>query len=534
MINDKHDGGSTGRKAPVTPSREGRSFPFHPFLLAAASVLALFANNMKEAALVDILPSLGAVLGFALVVVLVLGALFRGFGPRTALLASIVVIGSLFYARLHFWTNQSLGGGLPYGLFLLGFFLVLGVAFVLVARTHRDLRLPHTVLNGIALIMVASPLAQVAWYKWHHARPGLVAEAGNERPAKTDDRPDIYYLIFDRYASPATLQRYYGFDDTPIVDFLQAEGFYVAPGSHANYLKTAHSIASTFQMDYLDFLADEEGHRSSDWQAIYGLLGEHRVARFLKSAGYRYAQVGSWWSPTQANAYADFNPRFGFREFDSIYVRDRALAPILGMVAPESSYARSLQWDSGQCQRVRWQIEQIKKAADGTEPTFVFGHLLLPHEPYVFDPDGNCLTEEQSRARGTRQGYLEQVQYANKVIRDLVTSLRGRDSKPPVINIQADECPFPETDVGDKRMWQDATRDELQIKMGILNAYYFPDGDYSLLYPTITPVNSFRMLFDKYFDAGLARLPDKMIGFPHVFRLYDFFDMTGAVRDIVD
>jgi hypothetical protein len=83
-------------------------------------------------------------------------------------------------------------------------------------------------------------------------------------------------------------------------------------------------------------------------------------------------------------------------------------------------------------------------------------------------------------------------------------------------------------------MWQDATRDELQIKMGILNAYYFPDGDYSLLYPTITPVNSFRMLFDKYFDAGLARLPDKMIGFPHVFRIYEFFDMTGAVRDIVD
>ena len=533
-MKNRHDGDSAGARSRSTGRGVGRTFPFHPFLLAAASVLALFANNVKEAALVDVLPVLGVVLGFTLAVFLVLGLLFRGFGARTALLASIVVIGCLYYARMHFWLNQSLGGGLPYGLFLVALFLGLGVAFVLVASTRRDLRLPHTILNGIALIMLLGPVAQVAWYKWQNARPGLVAANADEAPAVVGERPDIYYLIFDRYASARTLDRYYGFDNTQLTSFLEDKGFYVAPGSHANYLKTAPSIASTFQMDYLDFLADTDGHRSSDWQAIYQLLGEHRVARFLKSAGYRYAQIGSWWSPTQVNPYADANPLYGFREFDGIYVRDRALAPLLGLVAPKSSYARNLQWDAGQCQRVRWQIEQIKKAADDPKPTFVFGHLLLPHEPYVFDAEGHCLTEQESRERGTRRGYVEQVRYANKVIRDLVTTLQAKKGPRPVIIIQADEGPFPETDVGDTRSWRDATYDELQIKMGILNAYYFPDHDYRLLYPTITPVNSFRMLFDKYFNADLKRLPDRMIGFPNVFRLYEFFDMTDAVRGVTD
>jgi hypothetical protein len=42
-----------------------------------------------------------------------------------------------------------------------------------------------------------------------------------------------------------------------------------------------------------------------------------------------------------------------------------------------------------------------------------------------------------------------------------------------------------------------------------LNAYYFPDQDYRALYPSITPVNSFRVVFNQYFDADVELLEDK-------------------------
>ncbi|WP_191060951.1 sulfatase-like hydrolase/transferase [Geminicoccus harenae] len=521
---------------PANQARSARNrdgWPLHPFLLALASVLGLYALNVKEAALVEILPALGMALGFAILVVLVLGLLFRSFGARTAILSSIVLIGCLFTIRLAFWVNQ-VTGGIPMVPFMAGFVLILAVAFVAVARARRDLRLPHSILNGIALVLVVTPIWQAASYKWEHGRPGLKAPAPEEVAVPAAVQPDIYYLVFDRYASAAVMERYFGLDDTPLEAFLEEHGFYVARGSHANYLKTGHSLASTFQMDYLDFLADEEGQRSSDWQPIVGMLRDHRVARFLKSAGYRYAQIGAWWGPTQANDYAEFNPRFGFGEFTAMYLRDRVVNPVMRLVAPDSLYTRTMQWDAGQCQRVPWQIEQIKQAADGTAPTFVFGHVLLPHEPFVFDADGNCLSREQSDARGRVQGYVEQVRYAGKVIRDLVTALQQREGPPPIIIIQADEGPFPETDVGHIRSWREATHDELQIKMGILNAYYFPDGDYDLLYPTITPVNSFRMLFNKYFGSDLERLPDRIYAFPDIFRLYDFFDVTDVVRQFHD
>jgi hypothetical protein len=47
-------------------------------------------------------------------------------------------------------------------------------------------------------------------------------------------------------------------------------------------------------------------------------------------------------------------------------------------------------------------------------------------------------------------------------------------------------------------------------EMTILNAYYLPDAQgRSRLYPSISPVNSFRVIFNAYFGADLPLLPDK-------------------------
>ena len=46
----------------------------------------------------------------------------------------------------------------------------------------------------------------------------------------------------------------------------------------------------------------------------------------------------------------------------------------------------------------------------------------------------------------------------------------------------------------------------------ILNAYYFPREDYDLLYETISPINSFRIVFNLYFDADYELLEDESRG----------------------
>lgn len=62
----------------------------------------------------------------------------------------------------------------------------------------------------------------------------------------------------------------------------------------------------------------------------------------------------------------------------------------------------------------------------------------------------------------------------------------------------------------------------------ILNSYYLPGCDYSQLYDSITPVNTFRMVLNHYFGTDYEILEDRSYfsGQQH----YNFIDVTEEVN----
>lgn len=60
--------------------------------------------------------------------------------------------------------------------------------------------------------------------------------------------------------------------------------------------------------------------------------------------------------------------------------------------------------------------------------------------------------------------------------------------------------------------------------MKILNAYYLPEGEG--LYPSISPVNSFRLVFNTYFQADYSLLDDRSY-FSSYNTPYDFQEITN-------
>jgi hypothetical protein len=64
--------------------------------------------------------------------------------------------------------------------------------------------------------------------------------------------------------------------------------------------------------------------------------------------------------------------------------------------------------------------------------------------------------------------------------------------------------------------------------MGILSAFHVPPAVRERLYPYISPVNTFRVLLDAQFGAGLAPLPDRSY-FSYYDDPYRFEDMTGRL-----
>ena len=73
---------------------------------------------------------------------------------------------------------------------------------------------------------------------------------------------------------------------------------------------------------------------------------------------------------------------------------------------------------------------------------------------------------------------------------------------PPIIIIQGDHGTALNTNL------DNVSEDQFHIRMDILNAYYLPDGGDKVLYQLITPVNSFRKIFNFYFGTNYETLED--------------------------
>jgi hypothetical protein len=517
----------------MSPSRprhrrrqEKRPLVLHPFLLAAFPVLYIYASNIEYAVpLPDVLPWLVGFVAGAGVAMLIAWIALRGDALRAGLLATALVVLFFTYGQIFIRVEGFTMGGVEIGrhLYLLpvwGALAVLGV--VAAVRAGRHTALLTKGLNVAAAVLVLSNLATIGWYKLRSGSdvpPTLAQEERNLGvPASPDaeGKPDIYYVILDRYGGEVALRGQFGFDNRPFLDSLEDRGFYVASESTANYQKTAHSLASSLNMEFLNGL--DGGGTPDNWGPIYGLLQNHEVGAFLRSKGYRYVHIGSRWRPTAANPQADMNMKFkgDLSEFSSALLESTVLPAFGGAIE---------RLDERQREYLRpfFQFEKLAETRELGGPTFVFAHILLPHEPYLFDRHGGFVSREAQRSRTFRQNYIEQLLFTNqKVLEAVDRLLEGPEESRPVIIIQADEGPFSED-------W-DTRPDQIKQKFSILNAFHLPGVEKPGLYPSITPVNTFRLLFDLYFDADLELLPDDNYVFPDLKHLYSFTRVTETVQ----
>jgi hypothetical protein len=340
-------------------------------------------------------------------------------------------------------------------------------------------------------------------------------------------RPDIYYIIFDRYGSRQTLQAE-GIDNEQAYRYLAEKGFYVAEQSRANYIKTVLSLAASLNLDYLDDLPRAYGRESASWAPIYERVRNHRVNAFLSQQGYQTFHLGSWYWPTRENPHATRNINY----YDTVpqplvaMLHNVLFEPVQRAVDSPLVDDRRQQW-----RRVLRQVDDVVALAPGAGPKFVFLHVLVPHPPYVFDRDGSYVPLEVENRRTLDENYGNQVHAANGLIRRLVDGILVRSPSPPVILIQGDEGPYPQGTESDSYEWSQASAATLRQRAGILNAYYLPGGHGNALYPEISPVNSFRVIFNEYFGTHLPLLPDRTMRHESGARPLAFDDVTPVVTE---
>ena len=353
--------------------------------------------------------------------------------------------------------------------------------------------------------------------------------------AEPAEKPDVYYIIFDRYARQDMLQTIYGHDNSAFLADLEARGFVVPRNVYANYQRTASSIVSSLNFDYLDKLQTPETETSSDWVPLYNLFQDFRAARVFKSMGYETHFFGTWWEPTRRVSGVDQNHNF--------YEMPEALRVIYeySLIVDVARLVGVRQLDPlwWQCQRSKKMFDGLAGIAQNPAPTFTFAHFLIPHPPFVTHETGRCMDIAEAAGRSRAQNYTGQLRYTNERILQFVDQLLAKPGPKPIILLQSDEGPWPQQYAGEEvdRMGRDVTGVKwltiedglLREKMAIFAAYYVPQSVRTQINDRSSPVNTFRHLLKGAFNVPIDPLPEKNMIFESSGLPYKFHDVTNRL-----
>lgn len=511
-------------------------WPLAPFLAGLNLFIPYAAGNIAQLEPYEIGVVAAVVLGFVLALTLLLRRVV-GSWPRAAMCGTTVLyvlfllppaIAKPGEAGVLGWLVMLSAIGLT------GFFIVQS------RRSGSDYRLANIVVNSLLIGLLVVPTMAIAQFSYGAlgSRPAPNALFPDiPSTGKAADGPDIWHFVFDRYAGAETLRDVYGYDNEPFLAALRSRGFSVADAAAANYQRTAHSLASTLNFDFLDVFAAQDAMMQDDLLPLYRSIRNNRVTRFLQAQDYRLIHFGPWWEPTRRSDLADTHVNYlDMPDFLRLTLERSIVSHVAAATGMMPGDGRS-----DQCRRVQFQfdaLEQLAREDKVSGRKQVFAHLLLPHPPFIVKADGACKSLAEARALSRIENYVAQVTYANQRILALLDEIAA-SGRPAVVIVQADEGPWPEALAGDEASlgldtsnadWATASDKQLHEKMFILLAVKgIAPGDLPLD-PRATPVNLYRQIFARYFGSALPLLPDRSFLFKDRSHPYQFIDVTDRLH----
>lgn len=394
------------------------------------------------------------------------------------------------------------------------------VIYKAITRKEQRIHTAATFLFLAAVIAFLIPTVRII-RSWGEIRTVLsenLSRGGIDMELTPDnnlEKPDVYYIFLDGYGREDILEEFYNYDNSYFLKELEGQGFYIAKRSRSNYSNTVTSLASSINMNYVDDIAEIPSDDILCRKVLAQSINSNEIMRIFRNLGYQFIAFSTGFTTTEitnADLYLQ-SEEIGLNPFESLLIRNSILLPIFDI----SSFIRipfEYPGYSGHRERISFTLDQLRLLTVEAGPKFVFAHIVAPHPPFVFDANGIATDQrypfviwDGDMFQGTYeeyiQGYSDQVTFLNKSLLMWLKDLLGKSSLKPIIILQGDHGPRSTME------WGSPSQDAMREATAILNAYYLPGVDKSVLYDEISPVNTFRVVLNSYFNADLELLEDR-------------------------
>jgi hypothetical protein len=487
----------------MAPMKKVTSLKVYPFLLAVYPLLALWNHNVTFVDFESVFRSLVVTLLATFLMWLVFRLLLRD-GRKAGLLATIGVLLFFSYGHVFLFLKSQFEGLFHHRYLLSVFGGVLLLAAWLVTKRLKNLEGVERFLTVTGSILIVYLVLQLGWHQYLVYRASVEASQNvgpvieKQDQAAGEPLPDVYLIILDAHTRSDILKEYYGYDNSDFIDALTEMGFFVAECSQSNYPGTKFSLTSLMNLNYVQDFTEKS--------QVLPPLKVSVVKQTLDNFGYTtiaFENRSSGHFDLFEDVLLSRNPLIlehmdllsGINEFESMLIETSLLRLLIdleglfpdffaGDVKDAEYYEHYLQ--------THFILEELERLPEMESPIFVFAHIMVPHSPYVFSPNGEY---KPSGGEGSLIGYRNNTEFIDNWLPDVLQAIIERSEVPPIIIIMGDHGPMGEAVT-------------IEQRMSIITALFIDDEAKASLYDSITPVNFFRIIFNSYFGGEYSLLND--------------------------
>lgn len=376
--------------------------------------------------------------------------------------------------------------------------LIIIATCIFLKKTKRKLQGLTLYLNILFLIFILYDAVSVCILLIKGRQSHVIQLSSVLSVCDSCNRPDIYFIIADEYASNQELKNLLSFDNSLFENELKAKGFHVVANSKSNYNATVYSMASMLNMDYINRLNIPSWVNHKDMLVGRELIKNNNLINFLKKNGYSFYNYSHFDFIDKNKAVRNhyFIPHrllFTGQTLIRRFIRNAGARFVskekLVSIKRKNSY-NDIKIDS---------LTRKTVTMKDLTPKFVYTHFTMPHHPYYFDSVSNETPVEKftTEFRMNKKAYTGYLQYVNKKLLSLIDYIQSNSPRPPIIIL-----------MGDHGFRQLPEETDHQFHFMNLNAVYLPDKNYNGFYDGMTNVNQFRVIVNTVFHQKIPLLKD--------------------------
>ena len=318
--------------------------------------------------------------------------------------------------------------------------------------------------------------------------PEEAAEPVAENIFTDEERPNVYYFIFDEYGGYENLLHYFDYDNSAFLYELEAKGFNISwesRNTEAVYTNTL--VPNLMNLNYVMEAGEYENRDLTD----YYMDNSYLVRTFLEN-GYQVNLAD----------HLDFIGHTGC----NVLTENQTEKTISDILVGNSIFSKFDKSEANYYDQVMNVMEAERNCWQYTQdtPTLTIGYLQVPHSPLAFNREGEANERKDYYNWRRDELYLDQLEYISDYILELMDIVLEHDPDALII-LQSDHgCRYPihQIQVGLADVCDPYT--EYPHMQNILNCVYYRGETIEI--EGLTGINTLRRAFNQVLGTGFEEL----------------------------